>query len=711
MNNYNENLRSSVLASLNDIELDQKKIKSANNAAMSRLYFSEGATINAADKLQGSKNEQEKREKIKTEAVNDSNLSVNLLKSANNANEYLSQSVTNSAVAASNVQVAANAIVRLSGDIGNIYNIARAMDFDTEIYKQANDANDYIKQTAGAAEIASQLGMETSVLIAKVSGPITQDKATSTNGAIDNILKALSADYDSVSALVATENAALASASAKEKMSEGVYEDTLTDLEATNNAYQETVNQLNMGLSVSPVAGSEANSFKVDFNWLQSPFGDPSGSTPPNYTHTFRFPVQQYYLFVVKDKQKSTFSIHNAEDILQKGAGEINPQCIVCTPNKKPAYSEIFNYMQIPGSNKQTYFLNDSDGDHITTGTDYVVFVMAQFQDSYKKKLNTFDEFLSAPSTSFRLTNVLAAASFLPPLPDNKLSAITLPGSISFSVSENTEFAGQVEYRCILLPMKDFELTSEMETTESLKELEAEIKSLTDISSEIQPKLIKLQAAVMDIRSNITDTIEKKGTITAIYHHYQKLNEYKRRIKDEKVKTSRIESFTKSLHSTNKEFANASRAKDDLHKTATEFIELLFNQLLFTFQLSVLAKEKKAADDKIKAVQNSKLNFLFNLKLAEQVTAGNYIPITNVPVKSTGVKQGKQAVSNYPAVTLKVQINTDATDNFGNPLITDKTHKLFIPVILSVSTVEEENQSKFTSNWTGYKDSPVLLIK
>ncbi|HET6991709.1 MAG TPA: hypothetical protein VFJ43_10315, partial [Bacteroidia bacterium] len=159
MNSYNDNLHSAVVTSLQTQELNQKQLKSDWNASMFTLYHAEGATITAEEKLITDTGTLEQKTAVYQQAVANSNISINLLSSATQANSYLGQSVTNTAVAAANVQVASNAIVKLASDMGSIFSIVNAADFDTDIYKLSQDAKRLINDTAYLAEVASDIAM------------------------------------------------------------------------------------------------------------------------------------------------------------------------------------------------------------------------------------------------------------------------------------------------------------------------------------------------------------------------------------------------------------------------------------------------------------------------------------------------------------------------------------------------------------------------
>jgi hypothetical protein len=124
-------------------------------------------------------------------------------------------------------------------------------------------------------------------------------------------------------------------------------------------------------------------------------------------------------------------------------------------------------------------------------------------------------------------------------------------------------------------------------------------------------------------------------------------------------------------------------------------------------ELYKLKNEKKDLENKIKQTHASKIGFLFNQQLAEQVSAGNYIVANPIPAEVKPKKQDDES-NQFHETKWTAQIENDTTDNFGNPL---KKGNLYTPVILSVSTAAETNLSRFTNTWTGYESSPKIKIK
>jgi hypothetical protein len=314
MNSYSENLHSSVLASLESQEMNQKKLDSQLNSSMFTLYYAEGAEIVTNDKLLSVTKKYKQAQTVKEQAVKNKNISTNIVMSANQQNTYTAQSVTNLAVSASNIQIATNAIVRLASDMGSIFSIINAADYGTQIYQQSIEAYNLMNRTAYLAEVASQHAMEASSSIAEVASSSVEDKAKATDASIDNLLKVANSDFTAMAAIVSTENDAKAIASVNTKSAEGIIEYNKVEFEAAKVAYKINNKRLNFNLRVN-VPKLFDDSYNVSFDYYKSPFNsDEKGMNTPSLG--LENPVKSYNLFLVKESKKSIFSTSAAEDLM-----------------------------------------------------------------------------------------------------------------------------------------------------------------------------------------------------------------------------------------------------------------------------------------------------------------------------------------------------------------------------------------------------------
>jgi hypothetical protein len=621
MNTYNDNLRSAVVESLHSQELELNKAESQKKASMFSLYYAEDATVSAAGKLETAKKTLIKKEAVKTQAVANGNLSTNVLESAKQEKSFVDLSISNAAVGAANVQVAANAIVRLASDIGSIFTILGAEDYLTDIYDQGKNAYEKMQNTAYHAEQTSQYAMEASAYTAEVSATVVSDKAKITNASVVNLLKVAEADYDSAAAVVKTDNGNLAKASQKEKADEGDFKDKTVDYIASKHAYKKSNKELNINLRVDATVG-ETKSFDVTFDCLQTAF---------NSDEKIPYPVQEYHIILVKESKAMTFSISEAENILLKGHAKqfstITPTVGQSTANEKIITANFL----------------DSDNKPMQLGTKYKVFVMAVYQTKYKKEINNFDDYLSAPSRSFVLTNLLSAASFNNLKPVNgKVPTITVNDTVTFDVINKSNF--KVDYRLLLLPASK-EVTKSLLTASGMEAFSEALKAekKDDLRKE------NFQLAEADLASFIAVN-----------------DKFLKNVNDKIIKLAP------------KKGAKPSDEYKALQVLNNEYTQLKGNVSKYSQEL-----KGKADIEKPTTKIDAKLNFYFNLTLAEHIPAGSY---------TQGVAELKAHDKIKQVITATILEST--TDNFGNRLI---NNNLYIPVMLSMSAAVEENLVQFTN--------------
>lgn len=522
MNTYNDNLHATVVTSLQNQELAKKTVYGQFNASMFTLYYAEGATITANEKLEIDTIDKNAKKAVRDQAISNSNISTNLLGSATQANQYMQLSVTNTSVCAANVQVAANAIVRLAGDAGNIYSIVNAADFDTEIYRLAGEIKNLMNDTAYDAELASQISMEASILTSEVTSGVVLTKAKATNAAMTNLLNITTSDFNTAAQAVDADHANIMAVSISEKQAEGNLEDINVEYKATNNAYIATNRLLNLNLRVKDLTNT---SFNVLFDFIRSPFEagalvlNDNTLQPLNNSQTY--PVKDYYAIVVKDSKKYTFSITEAEALVnnKERCTHIDINSSVEKRTKKPSepgtqgenviYHWINQKIELING---TITLKDSDGDTIELGENYTVFVFAVYMDSYKKKINNFEDFLSAPSFTFCLTNNLEAVN-TSKLQCEKIPVPAKPAALSvvseaavaqvgdtyevnFTVPKDPNY--DVEYRLMFLPYGD-RLASGLLTVKSLGDLEKDVELLEKVAEEFDPKIAVLEAKLVEV--------------------------------------------------------------------------------------------------------------------------------------------------------------------------------------------------------------------
>ena len=684
MNSYNDNLHSVVVNSLLDQELNLKTVKSQAIASMFTLYHAQDATITAQENLNDAQTDLDARVEVNNQAVAGTNISNNLLSAATQCSTYLKQSVTNTSVCASNVEIAANAIVKLASDMGSIYSIVHAADYKSDIYETTEEARALINETAYLAEVASDMAMQASILTSEVASTSVLNKAKNSNTSLGNLYAITTTDFNNASQTVATDTANVASASVTEQAAEGDFEDISTDAKAAIGAYYLMNAELNMNLRVSPVRTPLPNAVKstadlsstrnIRFNFIRSPFGwDIASGTNVN---PISYPVQDYYLIAVKEKSKTTFSIANAENIVTNGAGDPNPrfirmpeecylakEVIAMHQDHKPVSHKmqeqvttarekdgITIHLRPDGASLDVDFFNidgktlyDADGQAMVKGTGYVIFVYARYQEAYKKKINSFDDFLSAASVPFTLTTKVIAPKGSDIEMDAKANAVI--NSFTFSIDALPQYP--VEYRCMLLPYGEG-VPSGLLNKLSLEQLELQLVQIQTVADVYDPKIAVMQAQLL--RTDLKPEDKTKLTLGI----------------------------------------------KELEQGRTRDMEKL--QILNAVTVRQKANGKGATADAGK----TEIGFLFNMTLAEEVTADNYV------AKKYNNAEDKAPRKEQNLYQFVVPFTAGTTDIFGRLLAAGSK---YVPVVLAVYDGEAEDETMFTNAWSGYENSPVYTYE
>lgn len=358
MNSYSENLHSSVLATLGAQEMNNKQLSAQLDASMFALYYSEAAEIISLEKLVLIKQLYKKKQAINDLAVKNKNMSDNLLLSANEQKTYITQSVTNTAVAASNIQIATNAVVRLASDVGSIFSIINAADYGTQIFQQCVEAYNLINKTAYNAEVTSQMAMEASASIAEVPASTIADKAKLTNDSVNNLLQITTADLAAAAAKINADTEDKYNASIATRSAEGVIKCSKVRTEAAKKAYKINNKKLNQNLKVE-IPHPFKRSYSASFDFYKAPFKPTDKSVNTSNTGLDK-PVKSYNIILVKESKKSFFSISTAEELLNNPTQHIQ---IPVTTRKGTEKEIIEKY-------KQYYrALKTADDDQILAAT------------------------------------------------------------------------------------------------------------------------------------------------------------------------------------------------------------------------------------------------------------------------------------------------------------------------------------------------------
>lgn len=649
MSSYNENLHSTVVASLNDQELEVQHIEAQKEASMFTLYYAQGARITASEQLGIATKKYEKQEKIMHANIVDNNISTNVLASAEVENTTVTQSVTNSAVSAANIEVATNAIIKLASDTGSIYSIVNAADYGSQIFEEAKYAKCLMDETAYLAEKTSQHAMEASAFSAEISSSSLEEKAAGTDASIKSLLEIVTNEFNDISEVVDKDNQVLSEAHVVEKKAEGELEDISGEAIATVDAYELNNEELNLDLKVFDETNTKYN---VSFNNYKPafyPFQCTDTDQPINLELSWDpYPVKEYYIMLVKDSRKATFTVNTAQSSYKKNKRSVQVALPIIT---EPIPENVIFDVEVSITE-----LYDSDGDELKLGEEYVVFVYAILEDEYKKLINSFDDYITAPSGTFKLTSQLEKAL------DLSITSGVTPEEFTFDVRQESFInIEDIEYRCMFLP-SDAELTLGLLTQSGLNDLEKYAKYLEKMAGDYDKEYAK-----------------KQSELTLLKVQMKAHNQY----------------LAKNHVGGDAEVSDQSRLDEQYRADLNAKIEKHQGDLK-----SLDAKKSAYGSGIFPAVIDATGRFLFNLGIAEQVPAGSYVVAENIEYNVTNEDDA------YITGKATVKILPDVTDNFGNRLIEEQS---YIPVVLSIYV--GENRKEYTNALTDYKDGSPFVYE
>lgn len=511
MNTYNDNLLVAVTGTLSTIAAEQSKRESEHTVAEYNLYYAVGAQLLAQDKLEQVEGEYDKTMLINDQGVANSNQANDLMNYAETTDQNVTAVVTNTATVAQNVQAAANAILKLASNIGSANNIVRASDHDTDLQKMTEKANNVINETAYQAELTSQLAMEASTIASQIISKQVLLDVTATKALFDEMGKRTQADLTTLTQSRIADTDKLIAANSTQQAAEGSLKKTQQQYKAAQQAYEIANFDLNFDLKVDRI---ERDRINLSFDALLPPFGDKQSNNGTEYYMTvvkasikdsFSFDIAEGFFNEHKDKRFLRLTPgKNIPVLLESGSldaqiagliesldaerkkvlcaainetvgAEISPEQISDVTSFKKLMTDYYaknnkkvpdnlgeflgdinnkNQQELPfaDDHKQPLYM-DSDGDKITTGTSYVIFLYLVLDSNYKKEVNNFSDRLSASSNAFTLTAALKAVDNITYQYTGADDPANNPAGKAWGlITFDIEHQPDTEYRCIFLP-------------------------------------------------------------------------------------------------------------------------------------------------------------------------------------------------------------------------------------------------------------------
>lgn len=434
---YTEELQGSINNSNNEFIQEEYTLDHANEAAKLSLYYAHGNTEKNNINYRNAKIDEGKALKLNEQAVQGINLANNASTAANQSLVDSGKATSNVSTAAANMQIAANAITKLSSDVAGILAVANAADHGSQIQDSVGRAYEKITKAAKLAEEVSLVSLNATIEAAQSTASTVVTDAQLALSSMTSFQGATAAQYSAASALAVSSNEGVTDARKTEKEASGAYDITRKQDEAikTTRKLINKVSNHNLDLfdpalvknklkvKVLNNGNKEDASFKVaagksytiSFNKLEGDGLNP-GTTGANIEDGDY--IQYYRLIMVKYDASAAFDINTAKNLPVGTYYQFEP-------NGYKGYSRTFYLLGtdqalIPYDPKAVVETDpisldsydskhvrgiavDNEGKPIEAGEYYVSYVYAVYTDEYQKLISNTDGFLSLPSKDTQL--------------------------------------------------------------------------------------------------------------------------------------------------------------------------------------------------------------------------------------------------------------------------------------------------------------------
>ena len=405
MNTYRDNLRTSVIDSLATMEDELTKQENNNYIAAHNYYYSKSSELTAIKKSTYAVKYYDKTFKVSEQGAACGDSAKNMMLTAEGVATEVNDLITNTATAAKNVQVAANAISKLAASIGSANSFAYASLYDSDVQQDISHTNELINKVAYKAENIAYNAMKFSKDAAQIIAPRVFHETTRTLNRFDEMQQKTQADLAKLSQDRATATDKQAEATTQLIVDEGKLTAKGTILDATKNSYNTSISNLNYNFKVKAIVGDK-NLVNVSCNEFKSM--EQEDSPPKNNNVDL---LHKYYVFAVNADLVKGFTFEQADTAFKKHGDGL---CFVQLSNKsEDCLHKYKNTCECEEEKGCPHFIcdidliNDIDNKPIEKGKPYVLYLYIKLNGRYKRKVNNFSDILSAPSREFVLNKKL----------------------------------------------------------------------------------------------------------------------------------------------------------------------------------------------------------------------------------------------------------------------------------------------------------------
>ena len=427
-NKYRQELQSSINQTEDQLEGMENALTATSESAKVSLYYSRAnVERNRFNQMDVTKQADNAR-RLKNRVGSSVNLATTTLAAAKNSLEESKKAINNMGTAATNMQMAANAITALASNTASVMAVASAANYDSDLYQAVQKATEKVQMAAKCAEKVSVRSLEATIDASQSAAQDVFSDAKALLGTLTELQENTVTDYT-------TEAEKVVEATAQ----------TTNAIKAQNQAME---NFEISGFRLSAVMNTRNRLNQVSNHDLQlyDPALSDSGcacgcDTEPGRSFSIRFRrffdennIKNYRIILVPEDEAPGFDITTAKTLAKGNYAEMEPSykdailSAGCGENGISDCTEIVEYGLNPDSGAGMLYLShyeltfvqtlngdqkecstikqfwkDFAGNDLACGQPYVAFIFLDYTQEYQNVSNNTLGYLSLPSAPLTL--------------------------------------------------------------------------------------------------------------------------------------------------------------------------------------------------------------------------------------------------------------------------------------------------------------------
>lgn len=410
-NTYSKELGSSMKNSTKEFIKEQYELDHKKSAAKISLYYAHGQTEKNQNNFKTTKQDSDASEALDSKSVKACNLAENVVIAAKQSLIDSGSATSNVSTAAANMQIAANAINKLAGDVAAMNSTAVNANNESAIQEHTARANKLTQKAAKLAEDVSLDSMQATIEASQATASTVVTNSETALEAAKNLQAATLSRYTELNQEEVTAKTNLIAAQKNEKLASANYDVSTKQDTAISNTRSiiDQVSNNNIKLVDSVVWDSKHKQPQFDI-----PYGIGKGDSYSILWDAFRDEkkdIKSYRLIMVKMDDSEAFDINIAHKLDKGSYYSVDPSEEGASKYHKTFYLLDSELKVLPEGDTEHRVQDDTDfsnvrnhisvdyrGRPIERGQYYVAYIYAEYNIIKQRKLDSIVGYLSQPS-------------------------------------------------------------------------------------------------------------------------------------------------------------------------------------------------------------------------------------------------------------------------------------------------------------------------